>query len=79
MSKISDDVTPQEQMNADLKRDYTRNRLALFCGLGLLSWLLFMRSENTEFLLIVNFAILVDLMGIRRCQRICRLLESHRG
>lgn len=79
MSKISDDFTLQEQMNADLKRDYTRNRLALFCGLGLLSWLLFTEGESTEFLVIVNFAILVDLMGIRRCQRLCRLLESHRG
>ncbi len=77
-SRITKQSNLLQSLSDDLHREYVRKAVA-FClvlATTIALWFTDTRS-GVVFSVILLFAVAVDLLGIKRCQRICRIIDDH--
>jgi hypothetical protein len=61
---------------SDLQREYVRKSIVLVGLMLFVLWEIYNGSEYTQVPIVIMFSLLVDTLGIKRSQRICRLFDK---
>jgi hypothetical protein len=65
-----------QSLSRDMQQEYIRKALVLAALMVFVFTLMLTGSERTTMPMVLVFAMVVDLLGIKRCQRLCEACES---